>query len=70
MYYAGCSACMVADWVDDPRSSIVFQDENLAAQTLNNEIATSNTPDFPITLKPVKFNYDDEEEEFDSSTDS
>jgi len=68
MYYSGCSHCMTSVWVDDPTAAIFFDNKDLAERTRLNIELVSNTPDFPLTLKPVR--YTDEEENFDSSTDS
>lgn len=52
---------MTPEWVDDPTAAIVFQDHDLAARTLRGILAVDMT-DFPITLKPVKYTDDEEEE--------
>jgi hypothetical protein len=49
MYYVGCSMCLEPEWVDSPGAAIMFQDEDVANNTLLRLKAIA-LHDFPITL--------------------
>lgn len=62
MYYSGIQTCCTPEWIDDPTSAPIFRSEEHATKCLLAVQAVDQT-EFPITIRPIKFTSEDEEQE-------
>lgn len=70
MYYSGVQHDFSIEWVDDPRSALIFGEPELAEKTLY-AIRNLDETGYSITLVPITFiDNDDEETEEYPTTDS